>query len=29
MGVAKTSFGCSEKDSQSRLNYLDLIGRYI
>ena len=29
LGVAKTSFGCSKKDSQSRLKYLDLLGRYI
>jgi len=29
MVVAKSAFGCSKKDSESRLKHLDSIGRYI
>ena len=29
MVVAKSAFGCSKKDSESRLNHIDILGRYI
>ena len=29
MVVAKSAFGCSKKDSESKSNHIDSIGRYI
>jgi hypothetical protein len=29
MVVAKSAFGCSKKDSESKSNHIDLLGRYI